>query len=465
MKKTAAIVLAAGKGTRMKSDLPKMLHEVAGRPMLYHTVRLLKDLRVAKTIVVIGHGARMVRAAFALERLTFVKQTRTLGTGHAVMQAAAALKGFKGDVLILSGDAPLIKKATIKALYKARGTGSRKAVVALVTAMLRYPAGYGRVVRDANNAVARIVEHKDCTPLERTIHEVNTGHYLVDAGFLLKNIRRLGNKNAQGEYYLPDLIRMAVDQGFRVKALTHIDAQEVMGVNDRVQLAMANCLMRLRIARELMHTGVTVLDPGVTYIDPEVKAGRDTIIHPSVHLVGSTVIGANCVIEEGVKIIDSVIGKNTTIKSHSIIEASRVGNAVSIGPFARLRPGNRVMDKARIGNFVELKNSVVGAGTKAGHLSYIGDALIGRDVNIGAGTITCNYDGMVRDGKRKHVTRIGDGAFIGSDSQLIAPVRVGKNAYVASGTTVTRDVPAGALVTARAVERVKKGWAKSRLKK
>ena len=466
MKKTVAIVLAAGKGTRMKSALPKVLHRVAGRPMLGHTIELLKELRVSKIIVVIGHEGGMVREAFTDKRITFVEQGRTLGTGHAVMRGVAGLKGFKGDVLILSGDVPLVKKETIRALYKVRGRAGGKAPLAFISTILRGPAGYGRVVRGTGNAVVRIVEHKDCTPLERTINEVNTGHYLVDAAFLLKNINKIKNRNAQGEYYLPDLAALAVAQGFRVKALTHIDSREVMGINNRVELAMANCLMRLRIVRGHMHSGVTMMDPGVTYIDGSVKVGRDTVISPSVHLEGSTVIGRNCVIEEGVKIIDSVIGNNTTIKSHTIIESSRVGNKVSVGPFARLRPGNRVGDEARIGNFVELKNSTVGVGTKAGHLTYLGDAVIGRGVNIGAGTITCNFDGRVRDGKRKHTTRIGDGAFIGSDSQLIAPVRIGKGAYVGAGTTVIRDVPPGALVTSRGDERVGKGWVKkAKLKK
>ena len=469
MKKTAAIILAAGKGTRMKSNLPKVLHEVAGKPMIGHTIELLKVLGVSKIIVVIGHEGSMVREAFDDKRITFVEQGRTLGTGHAVMRAVTRLKGFSGDVLILSGDVPLVKKETIRALYKVRGRvgkGSKKAALAFISTIIRSPAGYGRVVRDRHNAVSRIVEHKDCNPLERTINEVNTGHYLVDAKFLFANIKRVGKKNAQGEYYLPELVRLAVADGLRVKALTHADPAEVMGVNNRVELAMANCLMRLRIVREHMHSGVTMMDPGVTYIDAPVKLGRDTVIYPSVHLEGSTVIGRNCVIEEGVKIIDSVIGNNTTIKSYSIIESSRVGSAVSIGPLARLRPGNRVGDKAHIGNFVELKNSTLGAETKAGHLTYLGDAVIGRKVNIGAGTITCNFDGRVRNGKRKHTTRIGDGAFIGSDSQLVAPVRIGKKAYVGAGTTVTKDVPPGALVTSRGDERVSLGWVKkAKLKK
>ncbi len=464
MKNTAAIILAAGKGTRMKSSLPKVLHKVAGVSMLGHTLELLRELRVSKVIVVVEHEEQMIREAFDDKRITFVKQGRTLGTGHAVMRGITKLKGFSGDILILSGDVPLIKKETIKALYKVRGMRGQgkskggKVALSFISIIKRSPAGYGRVVRDRYNAVSRIVEHKDCTPLERTINEVNTGHYLVDAKFLFKNIKRLGKNNAQGEYYLPDLVALAVADGLKVKALTHAESTEVMGVNNRVELAMANCLMRLRIVREHMYSGVTVMDPGITYIDATVKVGRDSVIYPAVHLEGSTVIGKNCVIEEGVKIIDSVIGDNSTIKSHTIIESSRAGKGVSIGPLARLRPGNRLGDLVHIGNFVELKNSTIGAGTKAGHLTYLGDAVIGRNVNIGGGTITCNFDGRVIDGKRKHTTRIGDGAFIGSDSQLIAPVKVGKGAYVGAGTTVTRDVPPKALVTSRGDERIRRGW-------
>lgn len=453
MKNLAGIILAAGKGTRMKSVLPKVLHEVAGRPMLHYPVKVLRKLKARRSVVVVGYEAGLVKSAFSGEGVTFVEQARQLGTGHAVMCAAKVLVGFKGDVLILSGDVPLITPATVKALMRVMGKGRDKAVISFVSAILEDPTGYGRVVRDKNNAVVGVVEHKDCKAGERSIREVNTGLYLMDSSFLLKNLKRLNKANAQGEYYLPDLIHLAVREGRRVSALTHLDPAEVMGVNNRVELARANSLMRRQILTSLMLSGVTVIDPDNTYIDEAVKVGKDSTVYPGVHLEGGTSIGPGCVIEEGVKITGSIIGAGSTVRSHTIIEGSRTGKGVVIGPLARLRPGNRLSDGVRIGDFVEAKNCVIGAGSKANHLAYLGDAVIGKGVNIGAGTITCNYDGI-----RKHKTLIGDGAFIGSDSQLIAPVRVGKNAYVGSGTTVTKDVPPGALVVTRSEEKLKKGW-------
>jgi len=439
----------------MKSEVPKVLHEVAGTPMLGHVLGALKELKVKRTVVVVGHGSKSVREKFADSGVEFVEQTAQLGTGHAVMSAMGALKGFKGKVLVLSGDVPLITSATLKGLIRVhkKGRGEREAALSFVSAILHDATGYGRVTRGANNAITSIVEQKDCTPVERLINEINTGLYLFDSEFLFKNIKKLKTANAQGEYYLPDLIGIAVAEGRPVRALTHMDVLEVMGVNNRVELARATAIMRIRILKELMLSGVTIIDPGVTYIDASVRVGKDTVISPGVHLEGSTVIGAGCVIEEGVKIVDSRIGDGSIVKSSSVVEASRVGSNARIGPFAHLRPGNSLSDDVRIGNFVELKKCKVGRGSKAGHLSYLGDAVIGKDVNIGAGTVTCNYDG-----KNKFVTTIADNVFVGSDSQLIAPVKVGKNAYVGSGTTVTKDVPAGALVVARVEQKIKKGW-------
>ncbi|MDP2690521.1 MAG: bifunctional UDP-N-acetylglucosamine diphosphorylase/glucosamine-1-phosphate N-acetyltransferase GlmU, partial [Deltaproteobacteria bacterium] len=313
--------------------------------------------------------------------------------------------------------------------------------------------GYGRILRDKHGAVRGIVEEKDCGPLQKKIDEVNSGIYLVSSRFLSANIKKLGALNAQGEYYLTDLVRMASDLGEKVTAITHLDPDEVMGINNRVELAKAERVMRARIAERLMLSGVTFIDPASTYVDYGVKAGADTVIYPGARLSGDTVIGAGCVIEEGAVIIDSEIGDGSTIRSYTVMESSKAGRNVSIGPFARLRPGNAIGDGTRIGNFVEVKKTVMGRGVKAGHLSYLGDSIIGDNVNIGAGTITCNYDGF-----SKHRTTIEDDAFIGSDSQLVAPVTVGRGAYVGSGTTVTKDVPPGALVVTRVKEKVVEGW-------
>ncbi|MBI5492809.1 MAG: bifunctional UDP-N-acetylglucosamine diphosphorylase/glucosamine-1-phosphate N-acetyltransferase GlmU [Deltaproteobacteria bacterium] len=458
MKKLAAIVLAAGKGTRMKSNLPKVLHGVAGRPMLFYPLDILKGLGASKVVAVVGFGRDEVKAAFPSNGLTFAVQKDQLGTGHAVAIALKHLKNFNGDVLILSGDVPLIRKETVNGLIKLRGR--RGPVLSFISTVLDNPSGYGRVVRDKDNSVVRIVEDRDCSPLQKRISEVNSGIYLVDSSFLYANIKRLGRKNAQGEYYLPDLVHLAVSQGLKAAALTHIDPDEVMGINNRIELARADKFMRRRISEALMLNGISILDPDNTYIDYGVKVGHDTVIYPGARLSGSTVLGERCVIEDGSIIVDSSIGDGSIVRGYTVMESAKIGKGVSIGPFARLRPGSRIEEGARVGNFVEVKNTSIGKGSKANHLTYLGDSVIGQGVNIGAGTITCNYDGV-----KKHRTIIEDGAFIGSDTQLIAPVKVGRNAYVGSGTTVTKDVPPGSLVITRAPEKVVKGWAKRKLKK
>lgn len=462
MRNLAAIVLAAGKGTRMKSTVPKVLHRVAGRPMLSYPLEVLRELGAKKVAVVVGHGKDLVAETIGGEvdpkRVSFVTQSPQLGTGHAVMCALKALKGFKGDVLILSGDVPLITMPTIKGLARVhRKGGKKRPVLSFITAILEDATGYGRVVRDELGSVVKVVEHKDCTTEERAINEINTGIYLVDADFLRSNIKKLSSENAQGEYYLPDLIDMASGRGLKIGALTLVDADEVMGINNRIELARADKLMRWRTLTELMLSGVTVIDPDNTYIDTGVAVGADTTICPGVHLKGTTRVGANCVVEEGAVILDSVIGDGSVVRSYSVIEDSTVGKKVTLGPLARLRPGNTLADGARVGNFVEVKNSVIGRGSKANHLTYIGDSDVGEGVNIGAGTITCNYDGV-----KKHRTVIDDGAFIGSDTQLVAPVRVGRNAYVGSGTTVTSDVPPWSLMITRSPEKVVKDWVRKK---
>ncbi|MBI5453102.1 MAG: bifunctional UDP-N-acetylglucosamine diphosphorylase/glucosamine-1-phosphate N-acetyltransferase GlmU [Deltaproteobacteria bacterium] len=458
MKNLAVIVLAAGKGTRMKSTRPKVLHEVAGKPMLFYPLAIMEELKAGRVAVVIGHGADDVKAAFPSKKIGFVLQKEQLGTGHAVATALKSLSDFSGDVLVLSGDVPLITKETVSAFLKLHRAGGRsRPALSLITMALDAPKGYGRVVRDEDRAVVRIVEDKDCTPGERHINEVNSGIYVFRSDFLFSAIKKIGRNNAQGEYYLPDLIALAVAKGLNVKALTHADPEEVMGINNRVELARAAVVMRRRINESLMMEGVTIIDPEHTYIDHGVKIGADTVVYPGAHIKGATVIGESVVIEEGVRIVDSKIGPSTAIKSYSIVEESVLGNKAQIGPLARLRPGNVIEDQARIGNFVEVKKTRIGKGSKVNHLSYIGDAVIGESVNIGAGTITCNYDGV-----HKHRTTIEDNAFIGSDSQLVAPVTIGKGAYVGSGTTVTKDVPPDALVITRTKERVIEGWARKK---
>ena len=460
MKNLASIILAAGKGTRMKSNIPKVLHRVAGSPMLFFPINVLKTLKAGRVVVVIGHGAEEVREAFKGGEVSFCVQVEQLGTGHAVMVALKELKGFEGDVLILSGDVPLITVETITALMELhRKAGRKKAALTLVTTVLENPNGYGRIVRGDLGHIVRIVEDKDCSPLQKKIKEVNAGIYLASLKFLNDNIKRIGKNNAQGEYYLPDLVELAVSEGDKVDALIAAEPIEVMGINNRVELSKADSYMRRRVSESLMLSGVTIVDPDATYIDYGASAGMDTIIYPGARISGDSVIGSGCVIEEGSRIDASKIGDSTVIRSYSVIESSEIGSRAAIGPFAHLRPGSTVGDNAHIGNFVELKKSVIGRGSKANHLSYIGDSIVGENVNIGAGTITCNYDGI-----KKHQTTIEDGAFIGSNSQLVAPVKIGKGAYVGSGTTVTKDVPAGALVITRAPEKVLEGWVEKKFK-
>jgi len=464
IKDVAAIILAAGLGKRMKSDTPKVLHPVAGRPMLFYPVQVIKNLGLKKAIIIVGHKAEKVMEILDSElrtpnsELKFVKQEPQLGTGHAVLCAENVLKAWKGDILILSGDVPLITKQTILGLLDLHA--KKKAAISFISTVIADPSGYGRVLRDENNSVKRIVEDKDSSIEEKAINEINTGIYCINAQFLFSGLKNIKRENAQGEYYLPDLIEMAAKAKQKVACLTHINPAEVMGINNRIELAQANGVMRERINNELMLSGVSLIDPETTYIHYGVKIGKDTTIYPNVFLEGNTNIGKGCLIEQGCMIQNSHIGDGSKIKSNSVIESSEIGGQVSIGPFARIRPDSTIGDGARIGNFVEVKKSRIGRGTKANHLSYLGDAIIGKDVNIGAGTITCNYDGV-----KKHQTIIEDGAFIGSDTQLIAPVKVGKNAYIGSGSTITKNVPPGSLALSRIEQRVVEGWALKRRKR
>jgi bifunctional UDP-N-acetylglucosamine pyrophosphorylase/glucosamine-1-phosphate N-acetyltransferase len=456
MKALASVVLAAGKGTRMKSGLIKVLHPVAGLPMIAWPVAAARDAGSDPVVLVIGHQANAVQGAFrGAADIRCAMQEEQLGTGHAVACALDALTGFRGTVLILCGDTPLLRAETLKNMLAFHRDNS--AAVTVLTAVMDDPYGYGRVVRDAEGRVTRIVEQKDADPEEQEIREINSGIYCMDSDFLFANIRGIGNDNAQGEYYLTDLLAIAVRKGLTCLALPTADADEIMGVNDRVQLAEAGRILRSRINRDHMLNGVTIIDPDTTYIDQGVTIGADTTIHPGCRIGGGTVIGSGCEIDGNVSITGCRIGDDCHIKAASVLEDSELGEDVAIGPMAHLRPGTVLGHKVKIGNFVETKKIVMGEGSKASHLTYLGDAEIGRNVNIGCGTITCNYDGV-----NKHRTVIGDDVFIGSDVQLVAPVSVGRNSLVAAGTTVTVDVPPDSLAISRTPQVNKDGW---RLKK
>jgi bifunctional UDP-N-acetylglucosamine pyrophosphorylase / glucosamine-1-phosphate N-acetyltransferase len=452
------VLLAAGKGTRMKSARPKVLHHIAGRPMIEHVIRSASALHPSSIIVVVGHHAEKVRERLAaLGHLTFVVQEPQLGTGHALLSAEGALAGASGTLVLLSGDVPLLTEKTLKSLVDRHISAGAAATV--VTAMVDDPAGYGRIVR-AGEQIARIVEEKDATGTERGIREVNSGIYAFKLDGLFDAVRRIGAQNAQREYYLPDLVDIFRRQGAGVETITVPDRDEIQGINSRADLAAVSRIVRLQKTAELMAAGVTIEDPATTYIDRDVTVGADTIIHPGVSLEGRTTIGGGCEIHSGARIVDSQIADRVIVFNHCVITDSRVSADARVGPFAHLRNQADVGDHARIGNFVELKKTVLGSGSKASHLAYLGDATIGARVNIGAGVITCNYDG-----EKKHQTIIEDGAFVGSDSQLIAPVTIGEGAYVGSGSTVRQDVPSGALAVSAGKQRNLEGWVERKKQK
>jgi len=452
------VVLAAGQGTRMKSGLPKVLHRIAGRPLIEHVLRTADSVQPATVTAVVGHGAETVRQHLShRQQVHFVVQEPQLGTAHALQQAEPVLAGRAGTVILLSGDVPLLTSGTLSRLIEThRGAG---AAATVVTATVDRPYGYGRIVR-SDGRIARIVEERDASPAERQIKEINSGIYAFDLAPLFDALRGIASQNAQGEFYLTDLIAIYRRRKVPVETLMIENPAEIRGINSRTELAEVSQVVRQTKNEELMAAGVTLIDPATTYIDPDVEIGRDTLIHPGVIIEGTTRIGEACEIQGHVRIADSQIGNRVSINNFCLVVGARVADGVAIGPFAHLRPDTDVHEGARIGNFVELKKTSLGAGSKVNHLSYLGDATVGAGVNVGAGTITCNYDGVA-----KHPTTIEDGAFIGSDTQLIAPVRIGKGAYVGAGSSITEDVPAGSLGISRGRQSNIEGWVERKKKK
>lgn len=449
----AAVILAAGKGTRMKSDLPKVLHPVCGRPMLGHVMNSVTGAGVTKAVIVAGFGAQQV-TDFLGDQARVVLQEEQLGTAHALLQTEPEFENYSGDLLVVCGDTPLLRAETLaKLAHYHRQSG---ATATLLTAEMANPTGYGRVLRNATGSVDRIVEQKDASPEELLVKEINTGVYCFRVPGLFQALKQISPANAQGEYYLTDIIQIFVKQGLTVQAITLEDAQEVQGINDRRQLSCADAALRMRVLEELMAAGVSILDPANTYVEQGVKVGRDTVILPFTFLQGGTEIGSHCVIGPGSKIKDCVIGDDSEIQ-YSVLLESNVGNQTVIGPYAYIRPGTVLGDAVKVGDFVEIKKSIIGNGSKVPHLSYVGDATIGEKVNVGAGTITCNYDG-----KKKYQTVLENGAFIGSNTNLVAPVKVGEGAVIAAGSTITKDVPAKALGVARERQTNLADWAKRR---
>jgi len=460
--RVAIAIMAAGKGTRLKSKHPKVLHEIGGKPILAHVIATAKKVIPAQDIfVIIGHEAERVREAVSATGVQFVVQVEQRGTGHALMVAREALSGYD-QVIVLSGDAPLITAETIRRLSEFHS--AQKATMTSLTAELDNPYGYGRVLRKGSGAqtqkqavVEAIVEEKSATPAQRKIREINSGFYAFDAPALYTYIQKLSTNNAHGEYYLTDMAAVFDKARQRVVAIKTDDAGEVLGSNTRAEMMMLDARLRLAKCRELLDAGVTVFYPHTCVIDSDVEVGADSVIEPFVQLLGSTKIGTDCRIRSYSVIGNSIVGDGVMVKPGTIMDDARVGAGATIGPYSNLRPGSEIGEGAHVGNFVETKKIKLGKGSKANHLTYLGDAEIGAGVNIGAGTITCNYDGV-----NKHKTVIGDSVFVGSNSTLVAPIKIDRGAYVAAASCITEDVPADALALGRARQSVKEGWARAK---
>ncbi|MDY0088491.1 MAG: bifunctional UDP-N-acetylglucosamine diphosphorylase/glucosamine-1-phosphate N-acetyltransferase GlmU [Coriobacteriia bacterium] len=442
-----ALILAAGEGTRMRSDLPKVAHTVLGTPMVIYVAEAARAAGCHRVVAVTGHGAEMVEGL--LDDVRCVRQDRQLGTGHAVMCARDAVEA-QGSLVVLSGDCPLMRPETIAALISAQQESS--AALAILTARVDDPTGYGRIIREGAGTISAIVEQKDCTPEQCAISEVNTGTYCFDAAALFEHLDRLSTDNAQGEFYLTDMVSIFVAEGLAVHAVLTDDAAQTMGVNSRVQLAEATRVMQERINTQHMLKGVTMTDPSLVWIGPKVEIGRDTEVLPMTFLMGETKIGSRTVLGPNTRVTDSLIGDDAVVDASVVVKAE-IRSGANVGPVAYLRPGAILEPRAKAGTCVEIKNSTIGQDSKVPHLSYIGDALIGSGVNVGAGTITCNYDGSA-----KHATVIEDGAFIGSDTMLVAPVTIGAGAMTAAASAIAHDVAPGSLAIERSEQREIAGW-------
>ncbi len=452
------ILLAAGQGKRMRSGLPKVLHCLCGKPLFLHPLEIAQKLQPRKIVIVIGHGAEFVQRSYAGTDVSWVIQEQQLGTGHAVLCARRMFDDFSGDILILSGDVPLIIQSTLDAMINRHQ--AQQAALTLMTAYLEDPTGYGRILRDGGGAISGIVEERDATAVEKQIKEVNAGVYVASPEFLFSALERVSNHNQQREYYLPDIVAIGLAQQRKIATFGIDNPHEMMGINTREELAAMEKILQERINRKWMEAGVTLKDPQTVYIDEGVTIGRDTVIGPNTHLRGRTTIGERCQIDGSAYLSDAELENEVHLLFSVVITNSRIASGAIVGPFAHLRPGTALGRNVHIGNFVEAKQATIGDGTKANHLTYLGDCTIGRETNIGAGTITCNYDGF-----KKYRTTIGDRVQVGSDSTLIAPVSLGNDVYVATATTVRHDVPAGALVFNQREERVRNGWTEQKRQK
>lgn len=450
MQNLVTVILAAGAGTRMKSGISKVLHKICGQPMLQYVIDAAREAGSDEIIAVIGHQADQVRES--VKDVTFVLQERQLGTGHAVMQARPALEGKNGTLLVLYGDTPLITAQTLKRAYEAHL--AEKNQVTVITARVEDPTGYGRIIRDDTGKLLSIVEHRDATEEQRAIKEINSGMYFFEIPALLEALNKLNNDNSQGEYYLTDTIGAIISNNGSAGSFLLEDSSEILGINDRIQLSEAEKIMRDRIVRKHMENGVSFVLPETSVIGPKVQIGRDTVIHPGTLLEGGTRIGERCVIGPYSRIQDSIIADDTYVMNSVVLE-SEIGSGTKIGPFAYLRPGSRIGNNVKIGDFVEVKKSEIGDNTKVSHLSYVGDATIGKNVNIGCGAVVVNYDGLM-----KHRTIVGDYAFVGCNVNLVSPVEVKPHSYIAAGSTITEEVPEYALAIARSRQTIISDWVK-----
>lgn len=455
MMRTACVILAAGLGTRMKSRLPKVLHQVCGVPMLQYVIGTARKIRPEKIIVVAGKHIKLMKSSVDAEDVSFELQREAKGTGHALLCARRGLKNFRGVVVVLNGDTPLVSPETLRKLLSRHKKNADD--LSVVSFIAGDPGSYGRILRDESGHMTSIIEKKDAVGVQKKINEVNSGMYAFSQR-ALSLVDGIPVNRRKGEYYLTDIVELSLSKGLRTSAYCLGSEQEFIGVNTQDELSRASRLMQDRIIRKWIGRGVNFLDPGSVFIHPEASLGKGTTVYPGVLIEGHTRVREGVAIYPNVRISNSIVGESATVRDSTVIEDSTIKSGASVGPFAHVRPGSVVGAGAKIGNFVELKKAVIGKKSKASHLSYLGDARIGNGVNIGAGTITCNYDG-----RNKHLTVIDSGVFVGSDSQLVAPVRIGKNAYIAAGSTITKNVPAGSLAVSRVKQKNVPGWKKKKI--